>query len=95
VKIMTRIVLSLAALAALVCFDAPKSHAGTYGDAPWCAMRSLGTGEIEFDCEYASAAECAPTIVAGNRGFCTENPYFVAANTPATPSHRKRHKPRH
>jgi Protein of unknown function (DUF3551) len=87
---MKRIVLAIAALAALVCFDVPSSRAGTYGDAPWCAVRSLGTGEVEWDCEYASAAACAPTVVAGNRGFCNQNPYFVAPYRPyAYPPHRR------
>ena len=29
-----------------------------------------------WDCLYESAAECAPNVVAGNRGFCQHNPYY-------------------
>jgi len=59
---MARILLFLAAAAAFLCL---------------CAVRELGTGEVEWDCQYYSAAECAPTVVAGNRGFCNLNPYLA------------------
>jgi hypothetical protein len=95
VKIMTRIVLSIGALAVILCCNAPPSQAGTYGDAPWCAVRSLGTGEMEWDCEYATVDACAPTVVAGNKGFCNENPYFVAAAPPVTPWHPRHHRHHH
>jgi hypothetical protein len=92
---MIRIVILTAAAASVLCVGVPKVQAGTYGDAPWCAVRSLGTGEMEWDCEYYSAAACAPTVIAGNRGFCNENPYFVAAAPPNAPwpppHHRRRH----
>jgi Protein of unknown function (DUF3551) len=95
VKIMTRIVLSIIALAVIVCCDAPSSQAGTYGDAPWCAVQSLGTGEMEWDCEYATADACAPAVVAGNKGFCNENPYFVAGPPPVGPWHPIHHRRHH
>jgi Protein of unknown function (DUF3551) len=76
---MTRIALAIAALAATVCFDMPSSQAGTYGDAPWCAVQNVGMGEIVWDCEYATAAACAPAVLGGNRGFCNRNPYFGQA----------------
>jgi len=90
---MARILFSLAAVAAFLCVHVPPSHA-LYGDAPWCAVRELGTGEVEWDCEYNSAAECAPTVVAGNRGFCNVNPYYVRPYPAPAPRHRK-HPRRH
>jgi hypothetical protein len=88
---MTRIVLAIAAIAAVLCFDAPASYA-QYGDAPWCAVRNMGYGEVVWDCEYYSIAECAPTVVAGNRGFCNPNPYY----RPGAPvAHRWHHRRRH
>jgi len=95
VEIMTRIVLSIAALAAILSVDAPSSHAQTYGNAPWCAVRDIGTGEVQWDCEYYSAVECAPTVVAGNRGFCNENPYFAGAYRPVAPLPHRHHWRRH
>jgi len=74
---MTRIALGLAALAAALCFATAPSQAGTYGNAPWCSVEYLGYGEQNWDCEYATAAACAPTVIAGNRGFCNRNPYFA------------------
>jgi hypothetical protein len=86
---MTRIALALAILSAAVCFGMSPSQAGTYGDAPWCSVQNLGMGELEWDCEYATATACAPTVVAGNRGFCNRNPYFVEA---APPAYRRPHR---
>ena len=92
---MTRIALFIAAAAATLCFNAPPSQAGTYGNAPWCAVRSLGYGDVEWDCEYSSAAECAPTVIAGNRGFCNQNPYFAVPYRPVAPRHPRHRVRRH
>lgn len=72
---MTRIGLAIAPLTAMLWLTTSPLQAQTYGNAPWCAVRDLGNGEVQWDCEYYSAAECAPTVVAGNRGFCNVNPY--------------------
>ncbi len=89
---MARTALSLAALAAIIGCQAwsSPSHAGTYGDAPWCAVISVGTGNVEWDCQYASAEACAPMVVAGNRGFCNRNPYWTAAYPGEYPRHHRR-----
>jgi len=94
---MTRIALAIAPLAAILSFTVSPANAQTYGNAPWCAVRDLGTGEIQWDCEYYSAAECAPTVVAGNRGFCNVNPYlpYVAGPGPEPRPPRARHSRRH
>lgn len=54
----------------------PTVASAEYGPAPWCAVVSIGNGGVYWDCEYATAAECAPNVIAGNRGFCNRNPYF-------------------
>ncbi len=90
---MTRIALAIAAFAAAVCFGMPSSQAGQTGNAPWCAVQNLGMGEVEWDCRYASAAACAPTVTGGNRGFCNLNPYFAAEGGYApAPRYRHHHK---
>ena len=91
---MTRIALAIAALAATLCFAAAPSQAGQYGNAPWCSVQYLGLGEQEWDCEYATAAACAPTVIAGNRGFCNRNPY-VSEERPYAPAPRYRHHDRY
>jgi hypothetical protein len=74
-----------------ISFGASTARAGTYGYAPWCAVINVGAGTVTWDCEYRSAEECIPHVIAGNRGFCNMNPSFVqpAAATPA--KHRKPH----
>jgi hypothetical protein len=97
---MTRIALTIAPLATILCFALSPAKAQTYGNAPWCAVRELGTGEVQWDCQYASAAECAPTVVAGNRGFCNLNPYLAWARPLPQPQplpmpvrpHRRHHR---
>ena len=95
VTIMIRIALAIAPLAAILCFTLSPAKAQTYGNAPWCAVRELGTGEVEWDCQYYSAAECAPTVVAGNRGFCNVNPYLPYRAEPGPQPPGPRHYRRH
>jgi hypothetical protein len=42
-------------------------------EAPWCAVIADGY----WDCQYRSIEECRPNVLAGNRGWCNPNPYFV------------------
>ena len=63
--------------------EIPSSHAG-YGDAPWCAVMNIGTGEMYWDCQYQTFDACVPNVIAGNRGFCNVNPTYVPA-APAPP----------
>jgi len=90
---MTRIALAIAALAATLCLAATTSQAGQVGNAPWCSVQNLGFGEQEWDCEYATAAACAPTVTAGNRGFCNVNPYLAEQQAPPPGPHHRRHRP--
>ncbi|HTV37039.1 MAG TPA: DUF3551 domain-containing protein [Xanthobacteraceae bacterium] len=62
-------------LALFLCFDVSASHASQYGHAPWCAVENDG-GRLVWDCEYLSAQECSASVIAGNRGFCSRNPYW-------------------
>ncbi|HEY6858364.1 MAG TPA: DUF3551 domain-containing protein [Pseudolabrys sp.] len=61
-------------------------------EPPWCAVISLGTGDVYWDCQYRSIEECRPNVIAGNRGFCNPNPYFVAA--PAEQKRSGKHRAR-
>jgi Protein of unknown function (DUF3551) len=45
--------------------------------APWCAVNPWGDGDVPWDCKYRSIEECRP-VIAGNRGFCSPNPSYVA-----------------
>jgi hypothetical protein len=55
-------------------------------EAPWCAVISEGY----WDCQYRSIEECRPNVLAGNRGWCNPNPYFVPKGAPLNRHHRKR-----
>ena len=90
-----RLALSLAAAAAIFCIDVPSSRAQYYGDAPWCAVVEVGTGAVEWLCQYRSVEECAPHVVAGDRGFCNLNPYSTGSQGVAPLPHRKRYAHRH
>ncbi len=67
--------------------------AQAYGDAPWCAVISGGF-DAHWECEYNSIEECRPHVIAGNRGFCNQNPYYTppARRAPAPRHHRRRHR---
>jgi uncharacterized protein DUF3551 len=62
-------------------------------EAPWCAVISMGTGSVYWDCQYRSIEECRPNVLAGNRGWCNPNPYFVANPTEHRRSAKRRARP--
>lgn len=63
---------------------------------PWCAVVSMGWGDAQWDCRYASIEDCRPNVIAGNRGFCTQNPAWPGwhgrAEAPAPPAQRHRRR---
>lgn len=90
---MIRIVFALAGAAALLFATTPSSRALS-GNAPWCAVVNIGFGEMEWDCHYQTVEECTPNVLAGNRGFCNHNPYYVPPAGPGPARHsarRRRH----
>jgi hypothetical protein len=61
-------------------------------EASWCAVIDMGTGSVYWDCQYYSLEACVPNVLAGNRGFCNENPYYHGpAAQPRKPAARSRH----
>jgi hypothetical protein len=93
-KIFMRLMCVAITVAAALCFDAPLSWA--FGDAPWCAVKSLGKGDVYWDCQYRTFAACYPNALA-DRGFCNVNPWPGPAttNTVAHPRHLKRYARQH
>ena len=45
--------------------------------APWCAVNPWGDGDVPWACKYRSIEECR-LVIAGNRGFCSPSPSYVA-----------------
>ena len=71
-KTLVKLTFVIVALAAARWFGTSSSRA--YGDAPWCSVINL-QGDAYWNCQYRTAEECAPNVVAGNRGFCALNPW--------------------
>ena len=82
---MHRIFCGIAAIVLLGSVSQPA--AADYFGAPWCAVVAAGDGDMQWHCEYTSVEECRPHVLAGNRGWCNPNPYFVGA----VPSAERRH----
>jgi hypothetical protein len=84
------ILLAAAAFSGGLLLLTASGHAGTIGNAPWCAVQNLGTGNVMWDCEFQSAEQCQPAVIAGNRGFCNLNPAWPQYQpVPPPVQHRK------
>lgn len=93
-RTITRLTQAMAGAALALALQVTGSAAGSYGNAPWCAVQNLGAGDVVWDCEFPSAAACAPFVVAGNRGFCNANPRWTPL-PPAAPELRRHWHHRH
>jgi hypothetical protein len=78
------LVAAISTIATLVTTGA--SHAQY--NAPWCAVQSLGQGSMVERCVFWDFETCRREVVAGNRGYCNQNPRF-AGYVAATPPKRK------
>jgi hypothetical protein len=69
----------LVAAAALASVSFSPGHA-VGAAASWCAVIEVGQGSVYWDCQYSSFDDCyrRGNILAGNRGFCNQSPYYVA-----------------
>jgi hypothetical protein len=84
-------IISIAAFAFAILAIGPRP-AQASGNAPWCAVTNQGR-DMYWDCQYASFEQCAPNVIAGNRGFCNQNPAYEG---PAEPRRKaaRRHRGR-
>jgi hypothetical protein len=51
-KTLVKLTFGIAALAAATSLGTSTSRAS--GDAPWCAVKSLGKGDVYWDCQYGT-----------------------------------------
>ena len=86
-----RFFLTIAAVLGLLGAELEPAFAQFYGPGPWCAVVNTGMGNMHWNCQYWSVQQCAPNVLAGNRGFCNPNPSFVPYNFTANQHYRKRH----
>ena len=85
---MTRAIFAAIAFAMLVVTS--PSLATDYREAAWCAVLGMGKGAY-WDCQYRTFEECRPNVLAGNRGWCNPNPYFVSDGGVTRQHYHKRH----
>jgi len=81
-----------AIILAAAAFDLQPAQAQV-GHGRWCAVISVGTGAVYWDCQYNTIEQCVPNVLAGNRGFCNYNPGFVEASPAEMRAHKHRKHP--
>ncbi len=62
-------------VAAVLCLNAPPSHAYQTGDSKWCTVTNKGADSMQWECDYDTSDECA-AAVAGTGGYCAINPFW-------------------
>jgi len=77
-RTLAKLTFGIAALAAALWYGTSSSRA--YGDAPRRAVKTL-SGDVYWNCQYRTVGECAPKVVAGDRGFCALNPWPAPSQT--------------
>ena len=81
-------VLMLVAVAAAVLLDVRASQAY---QGPWCAGTNRGGGSFVYNCSLRTFDQCVSEVIAGNRGFCSPNPYYRGPEGPPPRGKRKRY----
>jgi hypothetical protein len=61
------------AVAAAMLLDLRVSQAA---QMPWCAGTNKGGGVFSYNCSLPTYEMCVQEVIAGNRGFCSPNPYY-------------------
>lgn len=87
---MVRMIFAAVVALAAVVFGLQPAEAY---EPPWCAVISMGDGDVHWDCQYRSIEECRPNVLAGNRGWCNPNPYFVTEPTERRHAGKRRARP--
>ena len=80
-------ILIVVTIAAAILFDVRPSAAY---QGPWCAVENIG-GDVRYDCSMRTLEQCVPLIIAGNRGFCSPNPYYRGPEAAPPRVKRKRY----
>ena len=86
---MTRTLFAMAVLIGAGVMNLAPAQAA---EAPWCAVTNQGFGDMHWDCHYQTVEQCVPHVLAGNRGFCNENPNYTG---PSHPVRKARHRVSH
>jgi Protein of unknown function (DUF3551) len=57
---------------------------------PWCAGQNKGGSTFSYNCSMRTLEQCVSEVIAGNRGFCSPNPYYRGPE--ASPPRGKRQR---
>lgn len=85
---MIRTLLCAAAVVITATISTPPSAQASA--SPWCAVIAVDDENMYWDCQYRSFEECQPHIIAGNRGFCNQNPAYNGPEQPQRKHPRRR-----
>jgi hypothetical protein len=92
---MTRILLIASAVIAATSFYPMSFYPTSFGAAqaaepPWCAVIAVAQGAVYEDCQYYTFESCRSVVLAGNRGFCNNNPRYTGPVPTKRASHKRR-----
>jgi hypothetical protein len=77
-------------VAAALLLDVRESQA-YYGQGPWCAGQNRGGSTFTYNCGMRTLEQCVSEVIAGNRGFCSPNPYYRGPEAAPPRSKRQRY----
>ena len=66
-------------------------HVSQAAQMPWCAGTSTGHS-FHYNCSLPTYEMCVQEVIAGNRGFCSPNPYYRGSEGPPPRAKRKRYR---
>jgi Protein of unknown function (DUF3551) len=87
---ISKLILAVAVLPAVLGFAILASWASQFGDEKWCAVSNNGGAAAVWDCEFETADDCSPAILVGNRGYCALNPYYRPPQQQPQPANPQR-----
>jgi uncharacterized protein DUF3551 len=72
-----RLMLIVVSVAVAMLLDLRVSQAA---QMPWCAGTNTGRS-FTYNCSLPTYEMCVQEVIAGNRGFCSPNPYYRGPNS--------------
>jgi hypothetical protein len=81
-----RLMLIVATVAVTMLLNLRVSQAA---QMPWCAGTDIGGGVFHYNCTLPTWEMCVQEVIAGNRGFCSPNPYYRPEFVPPRAKRKK------
>ena len=82
-----RLMLIVVTVAVAMLLDLRVSQAA---QMPWCAGTNTGRS-FHYNCSLPTYEMCVQEVIAGNRGFCSPNPYYRGPESVPPRAKRKRY----